>query len=318
MPVGGVGEQVLLGEDGLAGSGRPKKEVDCVGHETTAQCSVQPIGATRQSVGHVRTLPKVRARAEEVLHRRDQLERLQGLLEEGVCSSRQGFVAGLERRDGEDPTYTPLAESLAQLGARSSRDEKVDNGQLRGTLLGLELRLIEVESEHCGVAFGAKEVLAELRREWISLSQHDQETSLLGVRRSQPTLLAQLVRQEAEGVARRRSLLDLTGDEPELLYVVPGIEAMAAIASLGRHDAVALLPGPQPGWGNTEHPSHRADAVDARILVSHPTRLPLQAFAGSWTSPPPMWTEGTSRGYTSAEVHHNHTHNCTIGGRTPG
>ena len=64
-------------------------------------------------------------------------------------------------------------------------------------------------------------------------------------------------------VGRREAARHLRRDEAQLLHLVARVEAVAPRAPFRDDRPVALLPVTDRRGGNLEHPSHRADAVDA-------------------------------------------------------
>src|SRR3954462_1214336 len=71
--------------------------------------------------------------------------------------------------------------------------------------------------------------------------------------------------QQTVGVAGGETLIDLVLHEAQLLYVVAGVETLAARGALGRDDTVALLPAAQGRRGAAEHLCDRPDAVERPI-----------------------------------------------------
>ena len=112
---------------------------------------------------------------EQVLDSRNELQRVERLLEKGVGAGRERLVTRFERGNRQAGTDSGFLQAPAQLGARSAGEEQFDHGELRQVLLELARCVVGIEGENDLVALGLKEELSELCRVRIPLGEQDQE-----------------------------------------------------------------------------------------------------------------------------------------------
>ena len=186
---------------------------------------------------------------EQVLHGRDELQRIERLLEEGVRARRERLVTRLERGDRQARRDSALLQTPAQLGAGPAGDEQLDHRELRRALLELARGVIGIEGDERPRSprsegrtrrtpprtgsRSASRIRSSAPR-WLDPSRP----------KSLPALRA--ARPAGDGPPPRCSpLVDPLPDEPELLDLCARVEPVAAIAALGLDEPVTLLPVPE-------------------------------------------------------------------------
>ncbi len=203
--------------------------------------------------------------SEEVLDRRDELLRVERLLEKGVRPRGQRPLAEIQARDAQQRRPAPPFQSVAQLSANPPGDHQLDDRQ-RGLLGGeLRLRILSAQRYLDLVALGTEKEVVELGPAAIALRQQDLHSR--GRTRHRP--LGERLRarpafgEQAVGVGGGQTLVEALHDEPQLLYLLARVEPAPALAALGHHEPVAILPTADRRLRDPQHPRHRTDAVDA-------------------------------------------------------
>ena len=173
-----VREQVLLGEDRLAGSRKPDQQVDRVRREAAAEHAVEARhGRSRDARSSRRRALQEGARPEQVLDGRDELQRIERLPQEGVGAGCERLRRARRASRSPGRQALRLPSDAAQLGAGSAGDEQLDHGELGQELLELARCVIGIEGESDLVALGLEEELGELGRVRITLGEQDQKAS---------------------------------------------------------------------------------------------------------------------------------------------
>ena len=243
--------------------------------QATAEDVVDACVTAREAVGHEdgsgRLTRPERARPEQVPHRRDQLERFERLAQERIRAGIDRPVA-LGNRRHRDDVRALLRQLLAQVDTASTGDHEIQHDDRRLALVVEALRLRGVEREDHLAAFGAQQVLRQLRRERVALrEQHEHTVALL--RRDVPLTLRNPLGQDAVRVRGARARLHRPLDELQLLDLGPGVEPLPAVAAFRDDGPVPFLPRAQRGARDAQHPAHRTDAVDGLRRTSRPITL---------------------------------------------
>ena len=170
-----------------------------------------------------------RARAEQVLDGRDELERVERLLQEGVGARRQRLVSGLEDGDGEHGSRIVLLQAPAQVGAPASGDHQLHDRELGPALEPPLLGFVGRQGQLHLIALGAQEELlpAQPPRDRVRRAAR-----AAACRRLAPSCIrgwpaSRVLGEQPVRVGRRETTRDLRRDEPELLHLVAGVEAVS-------------------------------------------------------------------------------------------
>ena len=269
-PLGrGVREQVLLGEDRLAGPGQPDQHVDRVRREAAAEHGVEARMAAQETPAH-----------RDVAPCRKALFPSRSLTVETNCRGSSGFwrkasapaASAWSRASSVEiarQAGTPaLLQALAQIDARSTGDEQLDHCELRQLLLEFARGVVGIEGESDLIALGVKEELGELCRVRITLGKEDQKARrrLALIRRAEVATALEPLAEHAVGFGRLQPPIESLLDEAELLDLGAGVEPVAPLAPLRLHKPVALLPVTDRRGRDAQHPLHGADAVDRKTL----------------------------------------------------
>ena len=152
---------------------------------------------------------------------RDELERIERLLQEGVSARGQRLVSSLQDGDGEHGAGVMLLQPPAQLRAATSGDHHLHDRQLRAALEPLLLGVADRQRQMHVVALGAQEELRQVRGHRVAFGeQHEQARPTVPAAGRQGLAAFALVGQQPVSVGRRQAARYLRRDEAQLLHLV--------------------------------------------------------------------------------------------------
>ena len=211
-----------------------------------------------------------RARSEQVLDGRDELERIKRLLQKGVSARGQRLVSSLQDGNGEHcPSIVLLfkrrhssaprppeiiSSTIASCGRLSSHCSSASpTAKARCTSYP------SVRRKNCArsAATGSRSASSTSSRVAPFRSSFAKGWPLFALLGQQPV-----------SVGRRQAPRNLRRDEAQLLHLVARIEAVSPRAAFRDDRPVALLPVADRRGRNPQHPRHRTDAVDAATPAS--------------------------------------------------
>src|SRR5581483_9310626 len=246
---GGVVERVMLGEDRLAGARQPHDHRDAVVRQAAAEDLVQgPVAAAEPAVVHQRSCPASMA-----------LDRSRSRTVDTSWSGSSGLRRNASAPASIGASMTSTADTATIATSACDRHRRTSRGEcLSGDAVGR--RHLDVEP------LGLEEELLEFSGVDIGLGELDQQPGggpdwWCGQR------LAHFVPLGEQPVRIRHggTLAHLRADEPQLFYLTPAVQPVAVGVPRRYHLPVPVLPGPQRGNRNTNHPGHRADAIDRTV-----------------------------------------------------
>jgi hypothetical protein len=186
---------------------RPDDQVDRIRRQAAAQDRVQSRLAARTPD----VLPAhQRALAEQVLDRGDGLQRVKRFFQERIGASGEHLLAGVEARDRHHGHGRDLLERGAEIGARSARDQQLDDRQRGGALAECTLGVLGAERELDDISLATEEILAQLGAVGVTFGEQHQPPGGLPVRLRGAGRRAtlELLAQETVGVGGGKPISD--------------------------------------------------------------------------------------------------------------